>query len=459
MSIGQPFQAYVQQSNSQLGYRSDRSCDTSLGQQSRICKTPTTTWCFHIDECGTLVKGSACQCTYPDQNLCFFPSGAPFPAAVQTSHGPTGGIPVSYINPQQGQDIMGFGGANNSSLDQPILSVTQVCHYDSSWFRTADDVNGFINTFRDNPGPSAPTGAFDTAFDTLMQNFCSQSQSNPPGATRSNLNAVTTPVAGPTSPTGPAPPTPQYGELCPFDPYTVSSVNTVGNRMASCSYFIANTPAGDACKAWDAARPDSVTSVAKNRYCGVAAGQAQMGSVGAADCRCINRQLDPNYNLLKGASPAQDACWYAPCSNFASNIYLTTSAQQLPVGTTCPNICEQVVNIYNNRAQEINVDPSQVISCPGFSPTGTGGGGGGGAGGGGISGRVVIIVIVVIVIVIVIVVVAAYAFSRHRRQAVAVASRSVSDAPLPTTDPPPVAVPPAARPITSVVAPPARAAT
>ena len=187
----------------------------------------------------------------------------------------------------------------------------------------------------------------------------------------------------------------QLGDVPPPD----ATLDETGQPF--CSRFMSSGQDGDWCRAWASREPELADS-AKQDYCDLHPDDNA--------CACINRGipgLDPNadqYRLFKGfAGNANDACWYAPCSNWQH--YLIPSGMLSgsdPDSQQCADVCRQVVII----AAGNNVDVGQIdqtLNCTfesvygdggdgqdGNGDDGEGGGdgsdGGGGDGGGGDGG-------------------------------------------------------------------------
>jgi len=153
----------------------------------------------------------------------------------------------------------------------------------------------------------------------------------------------------------------QLGDICPPD----SPLDE--NGLSYCSRFMSQGNDGFYCNDW-ASRKPALADVAKRNYC-----KSRKGKKDPA-CRCLNRN-DPEVNknhdkyvILKAiAGSANDACWYAPCSNSTSNILtsdITNPSQP------CPDVCRQI-NAFT-AGEEIDIgDLNQEIICGSFDDADT----------------------------------------------------------------------------------------
>lgn len=151
-------------------------------------------------------------------------------------------------------------------------------------------------------------------------------------------------------------------EQCPLNPET-------GERMPYCSIMSVGGGRGDLCRKWAQAFPQTA-DIAKNNYC--------QTNTASADCLCLNRQDNGLYKLMtsSGVSKGQDVCFWRPCNDPVT--YLVTSDLN-PNNVKCPDVCEIVNEIYQNNAQNININEAKTaINCNfnghGFGPDGGGGG-------------------------------------------------------------------------------------
>jgi hypothetical protein len=129
---------------------------------------------------------------------------------------------------------------------------------------------------------------------------------------------------------------------CTIDPLT-------GRPFDKCSNINSISDVGDQCRLFYNAESDNVKDTIVQNYC------AKHGT--NADCKCIDRALDPKYRAVKPHIPFNDGCWYPAC---ATSAYLRT--QDL-VGPTCPsNVCQIVFDNLNNNNVNIS-ENKNAITC------------------------------------------------------------------------------------------------
>jgi hypothetical protein len=91
-------------------------------------------------------------------------------------------------------------------------------------------------------------------------------------------------------------------------------------------------------------------------------------------CYCIDPSKDPDVVQISKNDDLKvhKACWYVPCQN--SNKYLVPTKVREP--STCPNVCQQLIQIKNNKNLNINFGKIKAkISCNFNDDNGDGGGG------------------------------------------------------------------------------------
>jgi hypothetical protein len=111
--------------------------------------------------------------------------------------------------------------------------------------------------------------------------------------------------------------------------------------MESCSRLKSIDEGSDMCRNWYATlASDRLRDAAEQNYC---------FRYNTEDCRCVNRTLTEEYNILKKGNPINDKCWFIPCSN--PSRYFVPS--ELTNGTCPENVCEIVFDIYKNRDVKI----------------------------------------------------------------------------------------------------------
>lgn len=191
------------------------------------------------------------------------------------------------------------------------------CVYQLQDFQNADDLTKFTNEF----------GFNDSYNNVIMPNFCAQKE----------LDNSTCPLF-PISPTG--------GVQC-------------GTGLTGCSRMTSSSSDGIACQNW-ANNNVKLAQGASKEYC------LNTSNTCSTDCLCYNRgAVDPTYfEIIKqgAALPTVAACWYQPCQ---LDQYLIPADQNIDQANVCPTtICEQVVQIVNNKNSNIDVNiAKEEISC------------------------------------------------------------------------------------------------
>ena len=143
----------------------------------------------------------------------------------------------------------------------------------------------------------------------------------------------------------------QQSTECPIDPHT-------GKRMPKCSLMSSTSDNGTICKNW-MVRDKGASDVAVEQYC---------AKFNTPDCACENRSQDPQYQKARqdiintlGFTNAPDACWYLPCGLPKNpGILMKWSEQVLP---DCPDICLDVVKMYNEGKISGGINVKQTINC------------------------------------------------------------------------------------------------
>ena len=235
-----------------------------------------------------------------------------------------------------------------TSQSRPSAEIT--CTYPVTAFQTSCGVQAWINGI--NSGNSNSLAENTSAFDQIMQTFCVQSGLPP----SNNLGCSNEPTSN----------------VCPTDP-------TTSTQMPHCSRIVAASSAGNLCRAWvglsDAGtytggsavtNGTSSADIAMNNYC--------EGKVVSdfPECRCINRANDPIYQSVQNGEDVPDQCWWLPCSQQNSDIFLTpTNFFNLSV---CPTInCGTTIKV-NGTGGNVNISGinSNVKCAVGTSLGGTG---------------------------------------------------------------------------------------
>lgn len=261
-------------------------------------------WCYNVEDCPGLGGNQFCECSEPDPEAC-------------PEIGGTRGT-VSWISDATDDNHRGQG--------RPVH-----CTYKVSDFHTPEDVCKWKNTFYST---AAQREANQMAYDTLMVNYCA----GDPG-------------------TGTCPPL--------WPPIIAGSTGCPGG-MTGCSRFnIQNGTStcndGNLCRTWlgESQLGATATASAAANFC------ASAGNICAQDCLCYNREVDPLFVTLTtppDAAPPESAnCWYIPCQ--PGGVYLTPIEDEISL-STCPAICEQVNNVFDNKGSTININVAQeFMSC------------------------------------------------------------------------------------------------
>ena len=116
-----------------------------------------------------------------------------------------------------------------------------------------------------------------------------------------------------------------------------------------CSRLLARNEEGRMCRDWMASLTSDRQDAIMRDYC---------LSNDTLDCKCINRNNDPEYNHLKSlGNYFSDNCWYKPCSN-SSSIYLVPN--NLSSKTCATNVCQQIIDAHANGNIDIGGNTNQI---------------------------------------------------------------------------------------------------
>lgn len=126
---------------------------------------------------------------------------------------------------------------------------------------------------------------------------------------------------------------------------------------ASCSRYYSNTDDGTSCRLWVDNKPNNTrqnyVDAIGHLYC-------TNPNQNTNECKCINRALDPTYQATKSLFPANDGCWYRPCTQtWASRYFLPSDVTP----AICPtNVCENI--IYASDYQSAYIGGNQTyLNC------------------------------------------------------------------------------------------------
>lgn len=204
-------------------------------------------------------------------------------------------------------------GANLTATQAVGVPVT--CSYDIGSIQTIDDVMTWIDYF----------GKDDTYNNEIMPYFCFL---------------------------------PAEPDTCRTFEYVVGDTPTCPSGLTGCSNMSSLGDTGQLCSQWALGNTGSYFS-SGSAYCSQ--------YVCSNDCLCYNRGLtDPLYISLNqqttmGVPSGAAFCWYVPCQTIPP--YLLP-ANQTGIGQTCPNVCQSVLNIFDNTNTNINVEEyTPIISC------------------------------------------------------------------------------------------------
>jgi len=135
---------------------------------------------------------------------------------------------------------------------------------------------------------------------------------------------------------------------CPINPLT-------GTKQTLCSGLRALTEVGGFTRTWFASLPAPQRDTLMAAVCG--------NNPNLAECKCINRAGDNDYNTMKQIRGLSDSCWFLPCMN--STDFFVPSALENP---TCPtNTCE-IVSTYMSNNNIGTLGKATVLSCPPLAP-------------------------------------------------------------------------------------------
>jgi hypothetical protein len=297
---------------------------------------------FQTNRCGTFNNSQANQCSNIDSTLCPVPSGTPF----QVNNFPPYSLTIPGNSSSQGQFLSPGAAAGTQVLntyfinaptyydDNTTKPATVGCDYDVSWFKTMDDLQKFTKAFK-GIDPN-----FNQNYAAIISNLCTQVYTPGPNAPADNQ--------------------------CPIDPLT-------GLPMPQCSYFLARDPGGIGiqCRTLISGASCTDNSVgpvnsAFNNFC------ENPATSGFPECLCINRTSNLVYQQAsnKATSQQSDYCWWFPCKNAESTIYLTPT---ICTPLQCADICQTIVKNYdNNVGGNFNENINSYIQCDGAQPGGGG---------------------------------------------------------------------------------------
>ena len=127
-----------------------------------------------------------------------------------------------------------------------------------------------------------------------------------------------------------------------------------GNKF--CSYLKGTSALANHIQTWFGKQPPGEQDIMMGAICNK--------HTDMPECKCLNRQLDPDYMKWVNRLPMSDSCWYIACKNTVQN--LVTNVLQRP---TCPqNVCQVIYDIHDVTGSVEFSQNTNLITCTGAPP-------------------------------------------------------------------------------------------